>query len=144
MISVNISCDRGVSHEIVRQRLCAFSQSSTRYCNYSKDKFGNEITVIKPLFWEEDSVEYGLWKKSMENTELSYFALLSHGAKPEEARSVLPNSLQTDIAVTANIREWRHIFRLRLDKASHPQMREVMKLVVKEFKERYPVFFEEF
>lgn len=142
-ISVNISCDRGVTHELVRHRLCAFSQSSTRYCNYSKNKFGNEITVIKPIFWEEDSIQYNIWKKSMERVETDYLELLYNGATPEEARSVLPNSLQTDIAITANIREWRHIFKLRLDPAAHPQMREIMFLILSEFKNRYSVFFED-
>lgn len=143
LISVNISCDRGVTHELVRHRLCSFSQSSTRYCNYSKDKFGNEITVIKPLFWEENSGNYFAWLNACENAEESYFYLLNNGAKPEEARSVLPNSLQSDIAVSANIREWRHILKLRCDKTAHPQMREVMYMILKQFSETYPVFFKD-
>lgn len=142
-ISVKIICDRGVTHEIVRHRLASYSQESTRYCNYSAEKFGNEITVIKPCFWAEDSAEYAIWKESMELLEKNYMALLSAGAKPEQARSILPNSLKTEIAVTMDIREWRHFFRLRADKKAHPQMREIAEKMLAAFKEKLPVLFED-
>ena len=141
-VSVRLVIDRGISHEVVRHRLCAFSQESTRYANYAKDKFGNEITVIRPFFWEEDSEKYQAWKKAMEYAEKAYLNLLDMGAKAQEARSVLPNSLKTDLIVTANMREWRHIFKLRCSKASHPQMREIMLPLLVAFHERIPVLFD--
>ena len=141
-VSVRLVIDRGVSHEMVRHRLCAFSQESTRYANYSKDKFGNEITVIRPFFWKDDSRQYQVWKKAMEAAEEAYLALLKMGAKAQEARSVLPNSLKTDLIVTANIREWRHIFKLRCSKASHPQMREIMLPLLADFHDRIPALFD--
>ncbi len=141
-ISVRIICDRGISHEIVRHRLCSFSQESTRYANYAKEKFGKQITVIRPFFWEEDSPQYREWELAMEACEKAYLTLLQMGAKAQEARSVLPNSLKTDIIVTANIREWIHIFNLRCSKASHPQMRQTMLPILKEFHERLPVLFD--
>ena len=100
-VSVRIICDRGVSHELVRHRLASYSQESTRYCNYSKGKFGNEITVIEPCFWEENSPEYQMWKKACEFSETMYMDLLNEGATPQQARSVLPNSLKTEIVVTS-------------------------------------------
>jgi thymidylate synthase (FAD) len=142
-ISVKIVCDRGISHEIVRHRLCSFSQESTRYANYSKDKFGNEITVIKPFFWDEQSEAYQEWLSAMKATENAYLRLIQMGASAQEARSVLPNSLKTEIVVTANIREWRHIFFLRCGKAAHPQIREVMLPILSEFKQQIPVLFED-
>jgi len=124
-ITVKITCDRGVSHEIVRHRIASYSQESTRYCNYSKDRFGRELTFIKPCFWEETSPEYLQWKQIMETIEDAYNALIESGAKPEEARSILPNSLKTELVVTMNLREWRHFFNLRCAQSAHPQMREI-------------------
>ena len=141
-ISVRIVCDRGITHELVRHRLCSFSQESTRYANYGKEKFGREITVIRPFFWKKDSLEFDTWKNSMESAEKAYLALLDMGARPQEARSVLPNSLKTDIVTTANIREWRHIFNLRCSKASHPQIRQIMLPLLAAFYQRLPVLFE--
>jgi thymidylate synthase (FAD) len=126
-MSVRFICDRGVTHELVRHRLCAFSQESTRYCNYSKNKFGSEITVIEPCFWRDDPGMLSAWREACERAERAYMDLLTAGAKPEQARSVLPNSLKTEIVCTANLREWRHIFRLRTSERAHPQMREVMR-----------------
>lgn len=142
-ITVKFICDRGVTHEIVRHRIGAYSQESTRYCNYSNDKFGNEITVIKPCFWEEDSYSYKAWYDACQFTEDAYFELLRSGASPQEARSVLPNSLKTEIVVTYNIREWRHFFKLRCSKAAHPQMREVAIMALKEFYKYMPILFED-
>lgn len=140
-LSVIFTVDRGVSHEMVRHRLASFAQESTRYCNYSKEKFGNEITVIRPCFWEEGSREYDMWLWAMEKCEAAYFDLLSKGVTPQEARSVLPNSLKTEIAITANYREWRQILRLRTAKDAHPQMREIMCALGDELQEKLPVIF---
>lgn len=144
-ITVRIICDRGVTHEIVRHRIASFSQESTRYCNYAKDKFGNELTFIKPCFWNEDSEEdkkcYEVWKESMAFAEKNYNKLIEMGAKAEQARSILPNSLKTEIVVTMNLREWRHFFKLRHAPAAHPQMREVAGMILKEFKELLPAIF---
>lgn len=141
-ITVKFICDRGVSHEIVRHRIASYCQESTRYCNYSKDKFGNEITVIKPCFYEEKSTAFNKWYESCAMSEVYYFMLLN-GGKAEEARSVLPNSLKTEIVMTTNIREWRHFFKLRCSKAAHPQMRQVAMILFRQMKDKYPVFFED-
>ena len=142
-ISVRFICDRGVSHELVRHRLASFSQESTRYANYSKNKFGNEITVIRPLFWTEDSPSYKQWLAAMENAEKTYLNLIEMGAPAEQARSVLPNSLKTEIVMTCNLRQWRHVFELRCSKAAHPQIREIMLPLLKAFKERLPAIFDD-
>ncbi len=142
-ISVRIVCDRGITHEIVRHRLSSFSQESTRYANYSKDKFGKEITVIKPFFWKEDSEAYHTWRQAMENAEAAYLELIKMGASAQEARSVLPNSLKTEIIVTANLRQWRHILNLRCSKASHPQVRQIMLPLLNEVSRKVPVIFED-
>jgi thymidylate synthase (FAD) len=142
-ITVKIVCDRGVSHEIVRHRIASYSQESTRYCNYSKDKFGNELTLIRPFFWREDPEKYTIWKETMQIIENNYNKLISLGARPEEARSILPNSLKTEIVVTMNLREWRHFFKLRTTKEAHPQMREITLPMLKEFKEKIPIIFDD-
>lgn len=139
-ITVRVVCDRGVTHEIVRHRIASYSQESTRYCNYSKDKFGSEITVIKPCFLEENSPMYELWLETCKGCEKAYFEALNGGMTPQEARSMLPNSLKTEIVMTLNVRSWRNFFELRNAKAAHPQMREVAEMIFKEFKERYPIF----
>lgn len=140
-ITVRFIVDRGVSHELVRHRLASFSQESTRYCNYGKDKFGNEITVIEPCFWESPSPPWGQWRYAMERCETVYFELLKQGATPQEARSVLPNSLKTEVVMTANPREWRHIFTVRCHRDAHPQMREVMLPLRGQFADRWPALF---
>ncbi|MGL4208569.1 MAG: FAD-dependent thymidylate synthase [Candidatus Adiutrix sp.] len=131
-ITVRLCCDRGVTHELVRHRLASFSQESTRYVNYGRGPDGPGLVVIKPLFFEEDSPKYDLWLKAMEDAETAYMALLAAGATAQEARTVLPNSLKTDIVMTANLRQWRHIFTLRISPASHPQMREIIKMLLAE------------
>lgn len=142
-ITVRFICDRGVSHEIVRHRIASFSQESTRYCNYSNDRFRNEITFIKPCFLEEGTGGYKLWKQAMFIAEKEYFELLNWGCTPQEARSVLPNSVKTEIVMTANLREWRHFLKLRTAKAAHPQMRELTVPLLKELQERIPVVFDD-
>lgn len=140
-ITVCIVCDRGVSHEIVRHRIAAYSQESTRYCRYSQDKFGREITVIKPFFFTEDQMAYQLWLESCLQAEKNYMALLDIGRSAQEARSILPNSLKTEIVVTYNLREWRHFFSLRAAKAAHPQMQQIAIPLLLYFKNRLsPVF----
>jgi thymidylate synthase (FAD) len=143
-LSVKFVVDRGVSHEIVRHRLFSFAQESTRYCNYSKGKFGNEITFIEPCFWHEYNLyEYDVWEMACEDAETAYFKLLKAGATPQEARTVLPNSVKTELIVTGNYREWRHFLKLRTDKAAHPQMREVAIPLLKELQRRIPIIFDD-
>lgn len=142
-ITVKFICDRGVTHEIVRHRLASYCQESTRYCNYSSDKFGTEITVIKPCYLDEGTEGYRMWAGLCSLAEAYYFDLLNYGCTPQEARAVLPNSLKTELVMTANIREFRHFFKLRCSKAAHPQMREVALMLLKEFKERIPVLFDD-
>jgi thymidylate synthase (FAD) len=131
--SFKFVCDRGVTHELVRHRLCAYAQESTRYCNYGKEKFGNEITVIKPPGLKEindpldpDRDTLMRWYNACMDAEFSYLELLKNNVPPQIARSVLPTCLKTEIVCTANLREWRHIFSLRLSSAAHPQIREIM------------------
>lgn len=120
------TCDRGVSHELVRHRPASYCQESTRYCNYLKDDFSSQITVIKPCFFTEGTIQYDLWRQACEAAEKAYFDLLTQGdCTPQQARSVLPNSLKTEVAMTATIGEWLHFLRLRCSSAAHPQMREV-------------------
>ena len=154
-VTVRLTNDRGVSHEEVRHRVASFAQESTRYCNYSKDKFGNSITYIdlaggialdpvcKKLPAEQIALIYQEWLEACSDAERHYFNMLSFGASPQIARSVLNNSTKTEICITANIREWRHLFKLRTSLAAHPQMREIMIPLLKAFKEAIPVLFDD-
>lgn len=141
--SVRFIVDRGVSHEIVRHRLASYSQDSTRYCNYSNDGFNHEITVIDPVYFPQKSLRRRAWENSCMTSEEYYFGILECGASPQEARSVLTNSLKTEIVMTTNLREWRHFFRLRTSPAAHPQMREVTVPLLAELKRLIPVVFED-
>ena len=141
--TVKFVCDRGVSHEIVRHRLASYCQESTRYCNYGKDQFGSEITVIEPCYLNENTFAHDEWKEACRRAETAYFNLLNWGLSPQEARAVLPNSLKTEVVMTANIREWRHVLKLRCSKAAHPQMREVATQLLKELQEKIPVLFDD-
>lgn len=140
-ISVRIICDRGVSHEIVRHRLAAYCQESTRYCNYADGKFGRELTFIKPCYWDEGSEMYEVWSDTMQSVEQVYQFMVARKAKPEEARAVLPNSLKTELVMTMNIRSWRHFFKLRTSLAAHPQMREIAGMILEGFRRELPVLF---
>lgn len=149
-VTVRVTCDRGVTHEIVRHRIASYSQESTRYCNYGKEGFGKEITVILPLWYMEAEkdcdnlrLRYEAWLTACQQAEASYLLMLEQGASPQEARSVLPNSLKTEIVMTMNLREWRHFFKLRTAQAAHPQMREVVIPMLDEFKKRIPVVFDD-
>lgn len=141
--TVKFIVDRGVSHEIVRHRVASYSQESTRYCNYSKDGFGKEITVIEPLFFERESEAWANWYKGCAAAEDAYFTLIKEGATPQEARSVLPNSLKTELVMTANLREWRHFLKLRTAPDSHPQMREIAIPLLTSLKCMIPVIFDD-
>lgn len=142
-ITVRFICDRSISHEIVRHRLASFSQESTRYCNYSGDRFGSELTFIKPCFLKDGTSEFGSWVMAMNFSEFAYFDMLVEGCTPQEARSVLPNSTKTEIVMTANLREWRHFLKLRTAKAAHPQMRELTVPLLHELQEWIPVVFDD-
>jgi len=168
-ITVRFICDRGVTHEVVRHRIASYTQESTRFCNYSQGRFGSEIKVIEPLFFDRrgkvkavdvpsgvfsDSGslvfstkvyplnEFDVWWLAMLFAEWAYLALTKgFGRTPQEARSVLPNSLKTEIVITYNLREWRHFFRLRCAKDAHPQMREITIPLLQEFQEHMPAIF---
>ena len=135
--------DRGVSHEIVRHRMASYCQESTRYCNYSKDAFGSEITVIRPSFLTEGTPGWQYWKVACRMAEKSYFELLDWGCTPQEARAVLPTCLKTEVVMTANLREWRHFFKLRTAPAAHPQMREVAIPLLHQMRSQVPVIFDD-
>ena len=144
VLSVEFTTDRAIANELTRHRLCSFAQESTRYCNYSKDKFGNELTFVKPE-WLRDyyTLEAGVWTVACLIAENNYLALLKEGLKPEDARCVLPLSLATKLVMTTNYAEWRHILKLRTAKAAHPQMRALMIPLLKELQERIPVIFDD-
>jgi len=151
MLSVRFICDRGVSHELVRHRLASFSQESTRYCNYK-----NGVTFIIPPWVDIEPGEYKgvsflqnfdsaayYWLEHMIHSETSYLDLLDEGNSPQQARGVLPNATKTELIMTANFREWRHIFKLRTAKAAHPQMRELTIPLLEEVKKLIPVIFDD-
>jgi len=146
-ITVRVVCDRGVSHEIVRHRLASYTQESTRFCNYSQGDFGKEITFIKPNFWnsnsEKDREKFDVWERTMQTIENAYMELLKMDAAPEEARSVLPNSLKTELVITMNLREWRHFFTLRTSPSAHCQMREIAVPMLEKFKVLVPIIFDD-
>lgn len=136
-VSVRIICDRGVTHELVRHRLASFSQESTRYCNYGKDKFDGQVTFIEPTFELND-----LDRSLLSLIESHYLLRLENGLTPQEARYFLPNGLKTEIIVTCNVREWRHIFAMRTSPKAHPQIREITQDMLEEFQEKMPVLFD--
>lgn len=138
-IIVKFITNRGVTHELVRHRVCSFAQESTRYVKYN-----NQMEFIRPVWWYEwDSNKRSLWTEQMKSIEETYQKLLKAGAQPQQAREVLPNSLKTEIVVKANFREWRHILNLRCSKAAHPQMRELMLSLLHELKIKLPVIFDD-
>lgn len=172
-MTVKFIVDRGISHELVRHRVASFAQESTRYCNYSNDKFGNEITVIEPCFFDDISIarRQGImdyfdgmlrdlpgedltnheraftdWYLACKHCESAYFSMLENGCTPQEARDILPTSVKTEVVITANFRELRHILKLRAagtTGAPHPQMVEVMKPLLAELKEKLPAIFDD-
>jgi len=141
-LTVWFCTDRGVSHELVRHRLAAFAQESTRYCAYNKGKFGGEITVVRPSNIKRNTDAYIVWSVACRRAEEAYMELLDDGVTPQDARSVLPTSLKTEIVVTANYREWRHILALRTSKAAHPDIRYLMQPLLLELQRRIPIVFD--
>lgn len=136
-VTVRFVVDRGISHELVRHRPASFAQESTRYCNYAKDKFGGQITFIIPEFFRYGSYEWHMWKGHMETVERIYLEMIRMGVTPEKARTVLPNSLKTEVIMTANCAEWIHFFELRacnMTGKAHPQMLEVTRPLLDDFK----------
>lgn len=154
-LAVKFTVDRGVSHELVRHRIASFAQESTRYVNYSKEKFGNEINVIdifdgikldakmKQLSYEQIMRILAEWIDAMTDAERHYMKMIELGATPQIARSVLPNSTKTEIVITTNYREWRNFFKLRTAPAAHPQMREVTIPLLQELKTKIPIIFDD-
>lgn len=142
-VSVKFVMDRAIANELVRHRLASFSQESTRYCCYSKDKFGSEISVIKPVELEENSPAYQTWLSTMQMIEKAYLQMIEQGAKAQTARAVLPCCLKTEIVVTANLREWRHIFKMRCSEAAHPDIRTLMCELRQAFQKHIPIIFDE-
>ena len=144
--TVKFICDRGIANELVRHRIASFAQESSRYCCYAKDKFGKELTFINPCFWEPDSDNYARWFHEMDEAEKTYLAMIESGATPEQARDILPTSIKTEIVMTANLREWRHFFKLRAEGVTgkpHPQMLEITIPFLKELKQKIPVVFDD-
>lgn len=145
-LSVRFVVDRAFTHELVRHRLSSFAQESQRYCAYNKDKFGGEITFIEPYFFCDNIEKYSIWQNACHVAEDAYLELIRLGAKPEEARTVLPNSTKTDITITANYREWRHILNLRAAGTTgkpHPQMIEIMIPLLNELQRKIPIVFDD-
>lgn len=143
-MTIKFIVDRGVSHELVRHRVASFAQESSRFCSYNKDKFGGEITFIQPCYFEEGTSVYNEWWDIMNCIEHTYMLMLEQGVPPEQARSVLPNSVKTEVVMTANMREWRHFLKLRaagMFGRPHPQMLEVTIPLLKELKENMPELF---
>lgn len=154
-VGVIFTCDRGIQQEITRHRLAAYTIESTRYCNYTGDRFGNEISVVgieggikrdakmKKVLDEKDYAIIGEWIEAMDDAEMHYNRMIELGASPQIARDVLPLSLSSCLAVTMDIREWRHFFKLRCAPDAHPQMREVAEMLLSKFREVLPVLFED-
>lgn len=145
-ITVRVIADTGVLKDITRHRICSFAVESTRYCCYNKDKFGKEITVMNPvpvLFASEEDEGYRVWLSAIEEMEKSYLKLADMGFKPDVCRMLLPHSTKSSIIMTANIREWRHIFSLRCAKAAHPTVRQIMIMILAKFSEAIPVVFDD-
>ncbi|MGW8161134.1 MAG: FAD-dependent thymidylate synthase [Desulfobulbales bacterium] len=139
-VAVLFVVNRAITHEIVRHRPVSYLQESQRYCRYSQDKFGNEVTFIRPMFFPENSEEFSLWERAMQDTEKIYLKLLETSS-PQAARTVLPNSCKTELITFANLLEWLHIFKLRTSKGAEPSMREVMIPLLRKFQEKYPTIF---
>lgn len=143
-ITVKFVTDRGVSHEIVRHRVASYAQESTRYCNYTGEKFGSELTFIRPTWYDKTSFNtHGGFEKHLENTEQLYFALLDQGYSPQDARQILPNALKTEINVKMNLREWRHFFNLRCHHTAHPDIQVLAKDLLTQLYDKLPVIFED-
>jgi len=137
---VHLTINRAVSHELVRHRVASYLQESQRYCRYGEERFGGEVQFIRPCFFSEDSKEFEIWKKAMEDAEKAYLQLLETSS-PQAARTVLSNSCKTEIMVNATLSEWVHILRLRTSRAADPSMREIMLMLLSELVDRFPKVF---
>jgi thymidylate synthase (FAD) len=126
IMTAHLVTNRGVTHELVRHRVASFSQESTRYCNYNKGKFGGEITVVNPTHLTGENLD--AWRRGVESAEQAYLQMIQRGVSPQIARGVLPNDLKAEIVVTANLREWHHIFKMRCAPNAHPHIRQLMQL----------------
>lgn len=142
-ITVRLTCDIGVYKDLTRHRIANFSIESTRYCNYGKDKWDNQIKFIKPCNIEGDSELYSNWVGTMDFIEKEYIAMSKNGATPDQMRMILPHSTAAEVTMTANIREWKHIFELRCSKRVHPSVQQVMIPLLLYFKEQMPEIFED-
>lgn len=154
-ITVKVWVDRGVSHEIVRHRIASYAQESSRYCDYSKDKFGKQISYISlqgamsldkkvnNLPFISQSAIYDEWVQACEDAEKHYYRMIELGATPQIARSVLNNSTKTELCITMNLREWRHFLKLRCDVSAHPAMRDISMMLLSEFKSKIPILFDD-
>lgn len=143
-ITIKMKTDVGCYKDLSRHRAgTAFSIESTRFCNYSKDKFGNEISVIKPCNIDVNTEEYKLWLDCMINIEHTYNKMSELGCKPDQLRMILPHSTAAEVSMTANLRSWRHIFNMRCAKAAHPSVRQVMLMTLKQFHSKIPVIFDD-
>jgi thymidylate synthase (FAD) len=143
-VTVRFTCSRACSHQLVRHRIASYSQESQRYVNYSRGKFGNQITFIKPLDFDSMTIEQQFkYKIALEDSERSYMSLVSLGLKPQQARGVLPNDTKTEVIVTMNLRSWRHFFKLRTDKHAQLEIRTLASNLLNEFKANIPVVFED-
>lgn len=140
-VTVRMVCDIGVYKDLTRHRIASFSIESTRYCNYGKDKFDNEIKFIKPCNIDEDSDLYAFWKHTMERIEMNYLHMVEHKATPDQMRMILPHSTAAEVCMTANIREWRHILDLRTKKMTHPSIRQILIPLLILFKTEMPELF---
>ncbi len=142
-ITVKFTTDVGAYKDLTRHRMASFAIESTRFCNYAKGKYGNELTFMRPSNMEEGSEIYNIWYKTMEMIEKSYLEMAEKGAKADQLRMMLPHSTKADVIMTANIREWRHVFKLRCAPATHPSVRHVMTMLLKEFRKKIPVLFDD-
>ena len=140
-VSVRLVGDIGTYKDLTRHRFASFSVESTRYCNYGKDKFDNEIKVIKPCHIEEGTEIYEIWEKAIKDMEKSYLEMSSKGAMPDQLRMLLPHSTAAEYAMTANIREWKHILSLRCSSHTHPAIRQLLIPLLLKFKMDMPEIF---
>lgn len=138
-LTVHAITERGISHEIVRHRIGSYTQESTRYCNYTNDKFDGELTLIA----SDDILDDSYALECLLYIETCYRHLIKKGIRPEMARDILPNCLKTEIIMTYNIRSWRHFFKERLNKNAHPKIRELAMLILKDFHKNIPVLFDD-
>lgn len=141
-VTVRIYNDIGSYKDLTRHRFASFSVESTRFCSYDKDKYGNEITCMKPIYIEDEKL-YNIWKETMEQMENGYMKMKELGASTDMCRNLLPHSTAAEYTMTANIREWKHIFSLRANNHVHPSIRQVMIPLLKYFKEQMPDIFDE-